>query len=263
MYVSKQNVRILLVCISFLFVSLTFGQTRVFKAQFKSAVTGEPIIYAKVQLVDGGTRLTNVDGYVEVGYEIGDRVRVTHLTYDTLTIRPDDFNRFDTTLFYLSPRTYQLQTVTFSLLGPRSYFDNKFVKTNLGKTDEELIKERLNIPDMEDELVALDQAAQQGAVLGSPISALYERYSKAGIERQKYRQLLAQSRRDSAALKKFDDVVIKTLTSYSDEEIQRFIEFCSFHQSYINSVDALELYYEILRCKDEYIEKGFGQEFSK
>lgn len=251
--------RILLVCISFLLAFSASAQTRSFRAQFKSGFNGEPIIYAKVQVVGAEQKLTNVDGYVEIVYNSGDRIMVTHLSYDTLIIRPQDYIKFDTALFYLAPRTYNLRTFTFSVLGPRVYFDSKFVKNDLGKSDEDAIREKLNIKDMRSELVGLDQSAQGGVVLGSPITAIYERYSKAGKERAKYRELIAQDSRDSAALKKFDQVVVRTLTNYDEEDIDRFIEFCSFSQSYINMVDALELYYEIIRCKEEYKAKGFVQ----
>jgi hypothetical protein len=250
-------VRGILIFIALGLFQLSFGQTRVFKAQFKSVTNGEKIIYAKVTNVGGGSRLTNIDGYVEIAFEVGDRIRVSHLTFDTLLIRPGDYTHLDTAVFYLSPRIYTIDEFKFTVLGPRVFFDNKFVSNDLGKSDEEKVKEKLKIIEMKMDLIALDRGAQGGAVLGSPITHLYERYSKAGKERQKYHELIMQQRRDSVSGRKFDDVVVKTLTSYDDKEMQRFLEFCSFHQSYINSVDALELYYEIIRCKDEYEEKEF------
>ncbi len=234
---------------------VSLGQTRMFKAQFRSVTNGEKIIYAKVTNGNDESRLTNIEGYVEIRYDVGDRITVSHLTYDTLIIRPGDYVDQDTVKFYLSPRIYTIQEFKFSVLGPRVFFDNKFVTNDLGKSDEEKVKEKLKIIEMKMELIGLDRSAQGGAVLGSPVTYLYERYSKAGKERQKYRELLAQNRRDSIAGRKFDDVVVKTLTEYEEDELERFLDFCSFHQSYINQVDALTLYYEIIRCKREYEEK--------
>jgi len=36
-----------------------------------------------------------------------------------------------------------------------------------------------------------------------------------------------------------------------------FKAFCSFHPSFIEMVDELTLYYEILRCRTEFIEKEY------
>ncbi|MEY2923819.1 MAG: hypothetical protein RLZZ337_359 [Bacteroidota bacterium] len=234
---------------------LGFGQSKVFKGQFRSFANGEPILYGKV-VTGKTTRLTNIDGYVEIGYTLGDLITITHLTYDTLEINPLDYAKNDTVIFYLKPRVYVLKEFSFSALGPRVFFDQKFVKNDLGKSDEETIREKLKLIQMRQELIGLDRSAQGGVVLGSPITALYDRYSRAGKEKALYAMLIEQDKLDKAAYKKFDDVIVKTLTSYDDKELQDFIKFCSFHPTYIAAVDALELYYEILHCRDEYETKN-------
>ena len=109
---------------------------------------------------------------------------VQHLAFDSLFIETADFTRGDTTLFYLKPRSFQLPEVRFSILGPRYQFDNKFVQTDLGKSDVDKVKEQLEILDMKADLVALDRAAADGVRLGSPISAIYDQFSKEGKERR-------------------------------------------------------------------------------
>jgi hypothetical protein len=69
--------------------------------------------------------------------------------------------------------------------------------------------------------------------------------------------LLAKDRQRKETGKKFDDFVVSTLTSFEDDELVRFKAFCSFHPSFIELVDELTLYYEILRCRTEFIEKGY------
>lgn len=240
-----------------LFVSqIGFGQLNVFKAQFKSFANGEPVLYGKVS-AGNLIRLTNIDGYVEISYLPGDKILVTHLVYDTLEIDPQEYTLNDVAVFYLKPRVYVLKEFSFSALGPRVFFDHKFVKNDLGKSDEETIREKLKLIEMRQELIGLDQSAQGGIVLGSPITALYDRFSRAGKEKALYKMLIEQDQQNREAYKKFDDVIVKTLTAYTDDELQRFIKFCSFHPTYISSVDALELYYEILHCRDEYEAKEY------
>lgn len=237
------------------------AQNSVFKARFKSLHNGEPVLYAKVSSSDGkDERLTNIQGYVEIAHTKGATITISHLVYDTLILRTEDWKGRDSLEFYLQPRVYELKEITFSILGNRSLFDHKFVKKDLGKSDEDKVRDKLKILEMKNELIGLDKAAQGGMVLGSPISFLYDRYSKAGKERRQYAMLIEQERQRKITKKQFDDLTITTLTNYSEEELAKFKEFCEFHPSYLEAVDALSLYYEIIRCKREFIEKGINSD---
>lgn len=234
-----------------------YSQSNQFSATFKSLVNGEPILYAKVTNNDGESLLTNVDGLVTIFYEPESEITICHLVYDTLIIMPSDFEGREDLVFYLQPRTYDLREVKFSILGERSLFDRKFLSNDLGKSDEEKVREKLRIIEMKKELVGLDRSAQGGVVLGSPITYLYDRFSKSGRERREYAMLLARDKQRKENGKKFDDFVVSTLTSFKDEELARFKAFCSFHPSFIDMIDDLTLYFEILRCRTEFIEKEY------
>jgi hypothetical protein len=43
------------------------------------------------------------------------------------------------------------------------------------------------------------------------------------------------------------------LTEFNEDEIEAFIRFCSFHEDFINQATPLELYIEVLRCKQQYL----------
>lgn len=237
---------------------LGYAQMNTFAATFKSLQNGEPILYAKVTNGSGESRLTNVDGLVNIPCKKGAVVTVSHLVYDTLKINIADFEGHSNLTFYLQPKTYDLREVKFSILGQRSLFDRKFVSNDLGISDQQKVREKLRLIEMKQELIGLDRSAQGGAVLGSPITYLYDRFSKSGRERREYAMLLAKDRARKAVDQKLDDFVISTLTSFDDEELIKFKEFCSFHPSFIELVDELTLYYELLRCRTEYIEKGLN-----
>lgn len=243
---------ILVLCFGF-----SQAQTSVFKARFKSLQNGEPILYAKISSPGFDSKLTNINGDVEIEYKKGTTLTVSHLIYDTLVIDTRNWENRDSLLFYLQPKVYQLREVTFSILGQRSLFDNKFVKNDLGRSDEEKVRDKLKILGLRDELIGLDKSAQGGVVLGSPISYLYDRFSKSGKERAKYEMLVARDKQRQITKKQFDDLTVTMLTNYTEEDLEKFKAFCEFHPSYLQAVDALTLYYEIIRCKKEYIEKGF------
>ena len=232
-----------------------FAQAQtVFHAEFRSLVDGERIMYAKISNVNGDSRLTNSDGYVSIPCGEGSEYTVTHLSFDTLHINPFAYDLKDTMLFYLTPRVFHLKEFTYSILGPRYTFDNRFIKTDLGKSDIDKVKERLEIEDMTADLVAIDRSAQDGMVLGSPITALYEQFSKAGKERRKYAQLLANDFKDSITRIKYNLNVVQSLIAFPTvTETQDFMDFCSFDQRYIEQTDRVDIYMEILRCRDEYL----------
>ena len=258
---NKQNhLRFISIIISFIIFNLAYAQNAEFKAVFKSLENGEPVLYAKISSPRGEAKLTNVNGFVAIDYKMGDMLTISHLTYDTLFVNTASWKGRDSLVFYLQPKVYDLREVRFTILGDRSLFDNKFVSNNLGKSDEEKVREKLKILEMRQELIGLDKMAQDGMVLGSPITYMYDRFSKNGKERRKYAELLERDRQLRASGKKFDDLIIVTLTNYENEELVKFKEFCSFHPSYIEAVDALELYFEILRCRKEYIQKEYSKQ---
>lgn len=252
MYVLIIHLRKILVLLYLSVVLHASAQVSTFSAQFKNLADGEEVLYAKVMNSDGESKLTNIYGFVSLTHKRNTAITISHLVYDTLVINTADFAGKDSLTFYLKPKTYLLKEVTFSILGERSLFDNKFVKNDLGQSDEDKVRKKLNIESMKKELKGLDQAAQGGVVLGSPITYLYDRFSKDGKERRKYQQLLERDRMRAQSKEKYDDLIITTLTNFADDELAKFKEFCSFHPSYIDQVQLVELYYEILRCKHEY-----------
>lgn len=251
---------ILISLILILFATTVLGQNRIFHAEFRSLYDGERILYAKINNGEGQSKLTNSDGYVNINYSEGSVLTVTHVSYDTLKIDPMNHSSGDTILFYMAPKTYELREFQYSVLGPRSIFDNKFVDTDLGKSDIEKVKEKLDIEDMTATLVALDRSAADGVRLGSPITALYDQFSKEGRERRRYLELLANDTRDSVTREKYNLRVVQSLTAIIDTaQAQDFMDFCSFDKTYIEQTEKVEIFYEILRCKQEY-ERIYNEE---
>lgn len=229
-----------------------FSQSREFHATFKSYADGEEILYAKVNNGTGITRLTNIDGEISMPFAEGAIITVTHLNYDSLVIKTDDFIGRDSVIFYMTPKTYELKEVTFSVLGERAFFDSKFVNNDLGIRDAQKVRDKLGLGDMKQELIGLDRAAQNGAVLGSPISYLYNKFSKEGKDRARYAELVRQDQKRKALDKKLDDYMITSLSGFEGESLDEFKKFCSFHPSYIIQAETLEIFFEVLRCKEEY-----------
>lgn len=258
MYVRTSLKRLFFIFLCLVAALSASAQTKSFKAQFRSFIDGEPILYAKLVTSFGKEYLTNSDGFVEFSIDRKDSLVVTHIAYDTLRVRISDLDlsKGDTLLFHLIPRVFEIPVIDVSLLGPRYTFNERFVALDLGPTDEERVKAQLELDELTGDLKALDAASSDGVVLGSPLTALYNRFSEEGKDRRMYAELLANQLKDSLNETKFNVTIVQQLTMLESEELtEDFMEFCSFHPDFIENSEPLIVYLEILRCKEEYILK--------
>lgn len=221
----------------------------------KSSNDGDDVVYAKVKHA-GKSYLTNNDGFVSLPYIIEEKVVVTHLSYDTLFIDLNDLTPNTVNLVYMKPSVYQLKEVTFSLLGPRYSFDSRFAKMKPAENLSGELKKKLNLEEMQDELGILDRSSANGVRLGSPITGLYNMFSKSGKELRKYNELMARKSSEDLLFQKFNDKVVHQLTLYEGKELYDFINFMSISKDYVNQVSLVEIYTEILYCRDEYEKLG-------
>lgn len=226
------------------------AQTK-YSLHFKSNADGDDVVYAKVRY-SGKTYLTNSSGFVTIEFAKNEKVIVSHLSFDTLVIDLTPLNPDMVHTFFMNPHIYQLREVTFSVLGPRYSFDSRFVKLKPAEDLAGEIKKKLNLAEMQDELGILDRSAANGVRLGSPITAMYDRFSKAGKEKAKYNELMRNKSQEDLLYQKFNDKVVYQLTSFEGKELYDFINYMSISKDYVNQVSLVDLYTEILFCRNEY-----------
>lgn len=222
----------------------------------KSSNDGDDVVYAKVMHA-GKSYLTNNDGFVSLPYITEELVTITHLSFDTLEVDLNTLTPNMVHLIYMKPFIYQLKEVTFSLLGPRYSFDSRFAKMKPAEDLSGDLKKKLNLAEMKDELGILDRSSANGVRLGSPITALYDMFSKSGKEKRKYNELMARKWSEDLLFQKFNDKVVHQLTLYEGQKLYDFIDFMSISKDYVNRVSLVEIYTEILYCRDEFEKLGY------
>jgi hypothetical protein len=78
---------------------------------------------------------------------------------------------------------------------------------------------------------------------------------EAGKDRARYDELVGQDLQRRALDKKLDDYMITSLSGFEGASLEEFKKFCSFHPSYIIQAETLDIFFEVLRCKEEYVEQ--------
>ncbi|HBF89489.1 MAG TPA: hypothetical protein DDX39_12685 [Bacteroidales bacterium] len=166
-----------------------------------------------------------------------------------LCFADSSFTTENNVTIHLIPEVYQIKAVNIFPFKTYSDFKNEFV--NHKKTENERLVEALNESINEPNL-----ASYAPCNLGiSPITALYNAFSKYEKSKRLYATLTAKDEQKARVAKKMTPKLIKTITGISEEStIRSFIEFCSFHDDFIDHSTELELSLAIKQCLDEFEE---------
>lgn len=82
----------------------------------------------------------------------------------------------------------------------------------------------------------------------SPVTALYNRLSKEGKEKRKYRQLVEQEQFEREIAYKYSPLIVSGITGYSGMELYAFMDFCGFSNKFLEESDRY-------RIRDAIVEK--------
>lgn len=88
-------------------------------------------------------------------------------------------------------------------------------------------------------------------LIQSPISLLYEAFSRRAKSDRKVLVLMQQDRRRKLAEYRLSMVSGRT-TDYSGDELEKFMYFCNFSQEFLLTATDYELTYEILEAQKQY-----------
>ena len=96
----------------------------------------------------------------------------------------------------------------------------------------------------------------------SPITALYNQFSRRGKEQRKLAQIFEQVFIDEQVNTKLNPEILRKLTGDDNIEYERFRRYCfSLTDCYILNHDGYDLYYKVMECY--YRWKDEGHQFSR
>ncbi|MGE0089480.1 MAG: carboxypeptidase-like regulatory domain-containing protein [Bacteroidales bacterium] len=142
-------------------------------------------------------------------------------------------------------KIYELPEVSITYFG--TYKDFKYKVVNLKLKDEN----KINMQVLKD-LPKVENPVPYEPTLGSPISLLYDAFSKEGKSRRKYMEIKAEEPIKLKAEAKYNREIVKNLTGLFGTELDEFMKSCNYSYSFILSLSDYDLYREIISKSEEF-----------
>lgn len=90
------------------------------------------------------------------------------------------------------------------------------------------------------------------ADLMSPISFLYDRYSRRGKAARKLRDMVAERARKKRNALKYNAEKVQKWTGLGDEEIEEFMKFCPMPDAFVDESTEYQIIEKVFRCLEDF-----------
>jgi hypothetical protein len=191
-----------------------------------------------INLRTGRGAITDMHGYFRISCHRNDSILISSVQYEMKTFRA--VPSVDT-LIYLEPAVYVLPTAKV-LFNFKTY--NEFKDAVLALPKESYEKDE--IPWFK-EYFAKSKEGYISTPSFSPITYLYNKYSKHALEMKRYNYILEQERVDALISSRYNPQIVSNITGLtSADDIKKFMDFCHIPDSYVISASEYELYQVIM-----------------
>jgi hypothetical protein len=143
----------------------------------------------------------------------------------------------------LTPKTYELDQVTVLPYPDYEQFKQDFVSLKLPP------KQEIDIPGL-DQLkgVPANGSLAPTITLGSPITAIYNNFSRSGRARRRSKVLEQTLTNNNLASARYNNEVVTKITGLQGEDLNEFMDFCTMPNAFILTATEYELYASINEC---------------
>lgn len=204
--------------------------------------TFEPVQLANILIRNTGSRhVSNRKGYFHFMISATDSVYISAIGYKTKFVFGQNLisqNVGDTIKIYLRQTVYKLKDVNV-------YYPNH-KRDSIARLAAEFLK-------TDPLLNNYDRVTKRnkGSMM-SPLTAMYEAWSKEGQDMQKFEEFLQFAEEQKAVDRRYNKKVIKKITEIEDEDLDEFIRFCKIDRYFIITAQEYDLYAAIKKCGDEF-----------
>jgi hypothetical protein len=207
-----------------------------------------PIENALIVSSTEGKALTDINGKFELEVTHPGWIEVIHLNFTGKFALIDTFQK----RFFLAMETYELEPAQINLLYDRNSFDFKFVKKQIPADPKVKIKAGLRL-----ETVSRIPNTN-GAELGSPITALYNRFSKEAKRKRIFDTLMNEVEhlkilRSWLTYKRMAVIIEQEDSS----RINCFFLYCSIHPEIVTYLSEIEVLEGALLCRGTFDSSTF------
>ena len=245
----KQLLRILLISIFALIAYNT--QAQYIKMGGRAIVAGyvfeestsEPLPYVNVYIKQTrqGT-ITDTSGYFIISAKINDTLTFSSLGYDRkyVVLTDSASESMKPLIVFLDTRIYQINSV--DIIALKRYKQLEYEIINMKLEDDGYIYAANNFPFRPKDLDYYTRVNAPGfGLVFSPISALYELFSKEGKERQKLEEIQSRDYLSELIDKKVSSSFISEITGMSLKETNIFLSWCNFSPEFILKLNEYDL----------------------
>lgn len=207
------------------------------------AEDSSPMMYANIYVkhTRKGT-ITDPMGYFFLVANIGDTIIFSSLGYEKLSvIASDSLGDINRPAIVKMQRTvYELSPV--NIIALKRYQQFKYEIINMDPPTEEIINARKNFPLKPPDIDYYSRygGPDHGFVL-SPISALYDMFSKEGKERRKLEELEASYELNFQISEKLNPQMVSRITGLNLTDAENFIEWMNLPNSFIINANEYQL----------------------
>jgi len=189
-------------------------------------------------------------GNFTVTANVGDSIMFSSIGYLRLTIAVHDSMYANNRIVKLKPAVYLLTEVDIGLL---STYD-RFKRDILSREAEEAHQMAPLVNQYDVYVTPLPNQGGINVPLGiSPITFLYNLWSKEGKQFQHYQSVINGTAEFIIIGEKFNGLLVKNLTGFENDELVQFMSYCMFTKEYLLVASAMEIQREIMRKYREYI----------
>lgn len=197
-----------------------------------------------VNLRTGKGTISDMQGYFRIIARKNDSILISSVQYEMKTFRA---NPAVDTLLYLEQAVYVLPTAKV-IFNFRTY--DEFKEAVLALPEE--CYEKKEIPWFKD-YFAKSKEGYISTPSFSPITYLYNKYSKHALEMKRYNYILERERVEALVNSRYNPQIVSNITGItSAEELKKFMDFCRIPDSYVIRASEYELYLAIMDCYRKY-----------
>ncbi len=198
--------------------------------------------------------ISNAMGAFTITANVKDSLIFSVLGYATLIIAVHDSMYTNTRIIRLKPIAYNLREVQIGLLSTYNRFKRDIVSMESADPLSFTID-----PISKFEVPQANQVGINLPGLGSPVTFLYNLWSKEGKAQRYYRSVIGRTAEYIIIGDKFNGEIVSQLTGLKEDELVQFMSSCMFSKEYLLLATPDEVNREVVRKYREYAARKKNQ----
>lgn len=204
---------------------------------------GLPLPYVNVYIKKSRTgTITDTAGYFLLSAKVNDTLTFSSLGYDRkyVVLTDSATDNMKPLIVFLDTKIYEINSV--DIIALKRYKQLEYEITNMKLPDDDYTYAARNFPFRPADIDYYSRVNAPGfGLVFSPITALYDMFSKEGKEKRKLEEIQQKDLQNSAVEEKISPELIMDITGMSREETNMFLDWCNFSPDFVAKLSDYDL----------------------